>query len=55
MFESYNDLQFFVGENDAERKGMVALMNFREDGLTPYLLFFIDGVLEEKCVSIYVS
>ena len=30
---------------------MVALMNFREDGVTPYMLFFKDGVVEEKVVS----
>ena len=26
-------------------------MNFREDGITPYMLFFKDGLVEEKCVS----
>ena len=31
--------------------GMVALMNYREDGITPYMLFFKDGVVEEKVVS----
>ena len=30
---------------------MVALLNFREDGLTPYMLFFRDGLVEEKVVS----
>lgn len=30
---------------------MIALMNFREDGITPYMLFFKDGLVEEKCVS----
>ena len=30
---------------------MVALMNFREDGVTPYMLFFKDGLVEEKVVS----
>lgn len=30
---------------------MVVFMNFREDGLTPYMLFFKDGLLEEKVVS----
>jgi hypothetical protein len=27
---------------------MVVLMGFREDGLTPYMLFFKDGLEEEK-------
>ena len=30
---------------------MVALLNFHEDGLTPYMLFFQDGLIEEKVVS----
>ena len=27
---------------------MVVFMNYREDGLTPYFMFFKDGVREEK-------
>lgn len=34
-----------------DTKGMVALLNFREDGLTPYMVFFKDGLIAEKCVS----
>ncbi|XP_003382650.1 PREDICTED: translationally-controlled tumor protein homolog [Amphimedon queenslandica] len=48
IFENYKDFQFFHGEGDYETAGMVALLNFREDGLTPYMLFFKDGVIEEK-------
>ena len=33
---------------------MVALLNFREDGLTPYMLFFKDGIIEEKVVSLII-
>ena len=29
---------------------MVVLMNYREDGVTPYMLFFKDGLIEEKVV-----
>lgn len=32
--------------------GMVALLDFREDGVTPYMIFFKDGLEIEKCVSI---
>lgn len=32
--------------------GMVALLNYREDGITPYFTFFKDGLKEEKLVSI---
>lgn len=31
--------------------GMVGLLDYREDGITPYMIFFKDGLLVEKCVS----
>ena len=31
---------------------MIALVNFREDCVTPYMLFFRDGLVEEKVVSV---
>lgn len=43
-------LKFFVGEN-MNPDGMVALLDFREDGVTPYMIFFKDGLEIEKCVS----
>lgn len=36
-------------------EGMVCLLNYREDGITPYFTFFKDGVKEQKLVSIFVS
>ncbi len=30
--------------------GMCVLMDFRDDGTTPYMLFFKDGIIEEKVV-----
>ena len=30
---------------------MICLMNFRDDGITPYMLFWKDGLIEEKVVS----
>lgn len=35
--------------------GMVGLLNFREDGITPYMLFYKDGLEVEKCVSTQLS
>lgn len=32
-------------------EGMVGMLNYRPDGITPYMLFFKDGVISEKCVS----
>ena len=31
--------------------GMVALLDYREDGITPFMLFFKDGLEIEKFVS----
>lgn len=31
-------------------EGMVALLNYREDGITPYFTFFKDGLKQEKLV-----
>lgn len=35
--------------------GMVALLDYREDGITPFMLFMKDGLLAEKCVSTLYS
>ncbi|XP_040005198.1 translationally-controlled tumor protein homolog [Xiphias gladius] len=40
--------QFFTGES-MNPDGMVGLLDYREDGITPYMLFFKDGLLVEKC------
>ncbi len=40
---------FSSGESQ-NPEGMCALMDFREDGVTPYMLFFKDGLDEEKVV-----
>jgi len=44
---SFKDWQFFTGEN-MDPDGAVALMNYKEDGVTPYFWFFKDGLEEEK-------
>ncbi|KXS12073.1 translationally controlled tumor protein [Gonapodya prolifera JEL478] len=41
------DYDFYTGEN-MNPEGMVILLNFREDGVTPYMLFFKDGLAEER-------
>ncbi|XP_043927649.1 translationally-controlled tumor protein [Protopterus annectens] len=48
LLSSFNDLQFFTGES-YNLDGMVAYLNYREDGITPFMLFFKDGLIEEKC------
>eukprot|EP00835_Amoeboradix_gromovi_P003016 NODE_186_length_15678_cov_0.309262.p4 type:complete len:160 gc:universal NODE_186_length_15678_cov_0.309262:779-300(-) len=41
------DLQFYIGES-MDPDAMVAILNWREDGLTSYLTFFKDGMKVEK-------
>lgn len=43
-----DDLRFFTGES-MNSDGMVGLLDFREDGITPFMIFFKDGLVEEKC------
>ncbi|XP_006902136.1 PREDICTED: translationally-controlled tumor protein-like [Elephantulus edwardii] len=40
--------QFFIGKN-LNPDGMVALLDYCEDGVTPYIIFFKDGLEMEKC------
>ena len=44
---SFNDWEFFTGES-MDPDGMVALLNYREDGVTPYLVFWKHGLRETK-------
>uniref|UniRef100_A0A8C5QED3 Tumor protein, translationally-controlled 1 n=1 Tax=Leptobrachium leishanense TaxID=445787 RepID=A0A8C5QED3_9ANUR len=48
ILANFNNYQFFTGEG-MNTEGMVALLDFREDGVTPYLIFFKDGLELEKC------
>ncbi|KAJ1921958.1 hypothetical protein H4219_000305 [Mycoemilia scoparia] len=42
------DYEFYTG-GSMNPDGMVALLNYREDGITPYFTFFKDGVKAIKC------
>ena len=46
---SFKDWEFFTGES-MDTEGMVVLLNYREDGTTPYLVFFKDGLEVVKLV-----
>ncbi|RPD67170.1 translationally controlled tumor-associated [Lentinus tigrinus ALCF2SS1-7] len=44
---NFKDYEFYTGESmDAD--GMVALLNYREDGVTPFFTFWKDGLKEVK-------
>ena len=49
IFAKFDDWQFFMGES-CNPSGMHCLMGYREDQVTPYMLFFKDGLIEEKVV-----
>ncbi|KAH9943445.1 translationally controlled tumor-associated [Epithele typhae] len=44
---NFKDYEFYVGENMSP-DGMVALLNYREDGVTPYFTFWKDGLKQTK-------
>jgi hypothetical protein len=47
VLENFKDYEFLVGET-MNPEAMVVLLNYRQDGITPYLTFFKDGLKEEK-------
>ncbi|WFD07105.1 hypothetical protein MVES1_002462 [Malassezia vespertilionis] len=44
---SFKDWEFYTGES-MNPDSMVALLNYREDGVTPYFVFWKDGLKEMK-------
>jgi len=44
---NFKDFEFYTGEG-MNPDGMVALLNYREDGVTPYFTFWKDGLKEIK-------
>eukprot|EP01102_Stenamoeba_stenopodia_P006454 TRINITY_DN1768_c0_g1_i1.p1 TRINITY_DN1768_c0_g1~~TRINITY_DN1768_c0_g1_i1.p1 ORF type:complete len:170 (+),score=50.62 TRINITY_DN1768_c0_g1_i1:159-668(+) len=44
---NFSNYEFFTGEN-MDLDAMVVLLGYKEDGVTPYLYFFKDGLIEEK-------
>ncbi|KAK5116444.1 hypothetical protein LTR62_007992 [Meristemomyces frigidus] len=43
----FKDYEFLIGES-MDPDGMVVLLNYREDGVTPYVTFWKHGLKEEK-------
>ncbi|XP_062067974.1 translationally-controlled tumor protein-like [Lepus europaeus] len=48
ILANFKNSQFYIGEN-MNPDGMVALLDYREDGVTPFMIFFRDGLEMEKC------
>lgn len=47
IVKNFKDFEFYTGES-MDPDGMVVLLNWREDGTTPYLVFWKHGLKEEK-------
>ncbi|CEP14329.1 hypothetical protein [Parasitella parasitica] len=47
ILKKYDDYEFYTGES-RNPEAMVALLNYREDGITPYFTFFKHGLKEQK-------
>jgi len=47
IITKFADYEFFTGESQ-NPDGMVALLNYREDGITPYFTFWKDGLKSVK-------
>ncbi|KAF8529166.1 translationally controlled tumor-associated [Hysterangium stoloniferum] len=47
LVANFKDYEFYTGES-MDVNGQVALLNYREDGVTPYFTFWKDGVKEVK-------
>jgi hypothetical protein len=48
ILANFKDYEFFTGES-MDPEGMVVLLNYREDGVTPYLVFWKHGLSSFKC------
>uniref|UniRef100_UPI00358DE71B translationally-controlled tumor protein n=1 Tax=Myxine glutinosa TaxID=7769 RepID=UPI00358DE71B len=48
ILANFKDYEFYVGES-MNCMGSVGLLNYREDGITPFFIFFKDGLEIEKC------
>lgn len=50
---NFKDYEFFTGES-MDPDGMVVLMNYREDGVTPYMIYWRDGLKEVSILVLVV-
>lgn len=47
VLKNFDEYRFYTGEK-MDPDGMVILSAYREDQITPYFIFFKDGLEEEK-------
>jgi len=46
--KNFNDDQVYFGESDTDFDGSTGYLNYEEDGVTPYMLFWKHALVEEK-------
>ncbi|KAM0388238.1 hypothetical protein ACHAQC_009848 [Fusarium culmorum] len=47
ILPNFDDWEFYIGES-MDVDGMIAIMGYREDGTTPYFMFWKDGFEEMR-------
>lgn len=47
IINNFKDYEFLIGES-MDPDGMVVLLNYRDDGVTPYVVVWKHGLKEEK-------
>jgi len=47
ILTNFDDLQFYTGES-MNPEGMAVVLGYRDDGITPFLAAFMDGLIAEK-------
>jgi hypothetical protein len=47
IIANFKDFEFLIGES-MDPDGMVVLLNYREDGVTPYVTVWKHGLIEMK-------
>ncbi len=47
LLPNFKDFEFYTGESQ-DPDGMVVLLNYREDGVTPYVIAWKHGLREMK-------
>lgn len=52
ILENFSDWDTYTGESRNE-EGLVILVNYREDGVTPFGIIWKDGLEEEKYVRYF--
>jgi hypothetical protein len=48
ILEKYDQYDVYIND-EYDLEGWLPILNYREDGVTPYFTYFLDGLRKEKC------